>query len=75
MVRPGLLGEPPCRDAGEPDLDEQALGGVEEPLLGLGAARRGATRPGGTGYGFTSIVVFTGTPFASTSRTGEVFWT
>ncbi len=70
MVRPGLLGEPPCRDAGEPDLDEQALGGVEEPLLGRGAARFGAT-----GYGFTSIVVFTGTPFASTSRTGEVFWT
>ena len=75
MVRPGLLGEPSCRDAREPDLGEQALGGVEEPLLGLGAARRGATRSGATGYGFTSIVVFTGTPFASTSRTGEVFWT
>ena len=35
VVRAGLLGDPPRRDSGRADLDEQPLGGVEERLLGL----------------------------------------
>jgi hypothetical protein len=35
MVGPRLLGHPPRRDAGGADLDEQALGRVEQRLLGL----------------------------------------
>ena len=35
VVHPGLLGDPPRRDPGCADLDEQPLGGVEERLLGL----------------------------------------
>ena len=35
VVRAGLLRDPPRRDPGRADLDEQSFGGVEERLLGL----------------------------------------
>jgi hypothetical protein len=35
MIRPCLCGDTPRRDARVPDLHEQALGGVEQRVLGL----------------------------------------
>ena len=44
VVRPGLLGNSPRRDACRADLDEQPLGGVEQRLLGLGSGAIGNLR-------------------------------
>jgi hypothetical protein len=37
VVDTGLLGQPPGRDAGVADLDQQPLRGVEKRFLGCGS--------------------------------------